>query len=378
VNQSGVPDTKYADKVVLNAENLEMHRTDSFKLTADVQPVSVLDETVTYSSDNDKVATVSESGLVTAVGDGTANITVTANAKSKDGKVVSAVCKVTVKPIDIDLSGILQGESSSWTSFNTQKIDELVNNHTIGADELLYLSAAYTDKKIFAATLESDTTSALYNVDGESYKGEKVGNCEVLCSDMTYGKGTGYAYAVYGPYVIILDTATGELAGAYNISKYVGEDYFLGVAELAPSQYEGTPCDYLYAITQSGALYQLLLVPGMGYGIDKLGDTGIKCPGYVALSSLTYDAESDFLICSSFNSDNESSDIYAVKDIYDSATKTDTIKSFKLGSTGANGIMTGLYQNGAKAKAPASAERISFVKADYVSEITAVEGKTGR
>ena len=46
---------------------------------------------MTWSTSNSKVATVSSAGVVTAVGNGTCNITV----KSKNGK--TATCKVTVK-----------------------------------------------------------------------------------------------------------------------------------------------------------------------------------------------------------------------------------------------------------------------------------------
>lgn len=61
--------------VAPKTNNLEVD--DTRQLNATVEPSNVTDKTVTYASDDDAVATVSASGLVTAVSEGTATITVT-------------------------------------------------------------------------------------------------------------------------------------------------------------------------------------------------------------------------------------------------------------------------------------------------------------
>lgn len=68
--------------------NLEVGQTRT--LTATVTPDNATDKTVTWTSSNDKVATVVD-GTVAAVGEGTATITATAANGKKD------TCKVTVK-----------------------------------------------------------------------------------------------------------------------------------------------------------------------------------------------------------------------------------------------------------------------------------------
>ncbi len=71
---------------------LTMGKTESVKLSATVKPSNATLKTVKWSSSNQKVAQVSSTGIVTAVGPGTANITVTTN----DGGY-KATCKITVK-----------------------------------------------------------------------------------------------------------------------------------------------------------------------------------------------------------------------------------------------------------------------------------------
>lgn len=71
---------------------LTMGKKESVKLTANIKPSDATLKTVTWSTSNKKIATVSKSGIVSAVGPGTVYITVT----TTDGGY-TAVCKVTVK-----------------------------------------------------------------------------------------------------------------------------------------------------------------------------------------------------------------------------------------------------------------------------------------
>ena len=87
-------------------------------LTATVLPADAKEKYLSWSTDNASVATV-DSGIVTAVGNGTATIT----AAATDGSVVYATCKVTVKiSIDdmaetISIAGGDPGEASIDTMF---------------------------------------------------------------------------------------------------------------------------------------------------------------------------------------------------------------------------------------------------------------------
>ena len=87
-----------AEKVTLNQTTLtlcvsESHADHSATLTATVTPANASDRAVIWHSEDTTVATVSASGLVTAVGKGTTTVTATA----RDGSLAHASCVVTVK-----------------------------------------------------------------------------------------------------------------------------------------------------------------------------------------------------------------------------------------------------------------------------------------
>ena len=80
---------------------LTMTEGDTYALTATVMPKDATDKTVTWSSSDTDVATVSSEGLVTARSEGSAEITVKTNDGGK-----TATCSVTVKAKVIPVAGI--------------------------------------------------------------------------------------------------------------------------------------------------------------------------------------------------------------------------------------------------------------------------------
>lgn len=81
--------------LTLNQNTLALFAGDSATLTAAVTPENATNKTLTWASSNTAVATVDQSGKVTAVAPGTAAITVTTNDGS--GKVASCPVTVTAK-----------------------------------------------------------------------------------------------------------------------------------------------------------------------------------------------------------------------------------------------------------------------------------------
>lgn len=109
----------------------------SVRLTANVTPYNAADKSVSWSSDNEKVATVDENGLVSAVGSGTAVITVT----TVDGGY-TATCTVTVTtytepsytPPSNTTTETVKNEDGSTTKTVTNKTTGLVTETTTYPD----------------------------------------------------------------------------------------------------------------------------------------------------------------------------------------------------------------------------------------------------
>ncbi len=78
--------------ITLNQTVAELTAGEKLQLEATIAPDNASDKSITWSSTNESVAVVSESGQVTAVGSGTCQVKATAN----DGSGKSASCLVTV------------------------------------------------------------------------------------------------------------------------------------------------------------------------------------------------------------------------------------------------------------------------------------------
>ncbi len=102
VNKKDIPVTE----VQLNKEVMDLMEGDEEKLVVTVKPDDATDKSVVWKSSNETVVTVDQNGLVKAVREGDAMITVTA----KNG--VSASCIVGVSKKNIPVTGIALEQSS--------------------------------------------------------------------------------------------------------------------------------------------------------------------------------------------------------------------------------------------------------------------------
>ena len=82
--------------ITLNTYSVTLPIGDTKQLSATISPSNATNKSVTWSTSNSSVATVSSSGLVTAKSTGNATIA----CKANDGSGVSTTCSVTVEPGD--------------------------------------------------------------------------------------------------------------------------------------------------------------------------------------------------------------------------------------------------------------------------------------
>ena len=127
--------------VTLNSHEKTMTVNDSASLTATVLPSDATHPNVTWSSNNTAVATVNQSGKVTAISPGTATITATADGKSD-------TCKITVVPAIIQsskytidrtaglLKGIADGTTVAMLKSNLNNDGSLLKVYGAGGQEV--------------------------------------------------------------------------------------------------------------------------------------------------------------------------------------------------------------------------------------------------
>ncbi len=163
--------TQPVTEITLDKTSLNLSVGNSETLTAIVKPDNASDKEVNWTSTNTKVATVDASGLVKAVGAGSATITATA----ADGSGVKATCKVTVvklvSEITLDKTDLLLhvGESDSinatvapadasnkeitWNSTNTEvaTVDSTGKVTAVGAGTATITATAADESGISAS-----------------------------------------------------------------------------------------------------------------------------------------------------------------------------------------------------------------------------------
>ena len=104
-----------SEGIVLSPSTVTMLLGDNLLLSATLFPEDTTDKSVNWGSDNPSVASVSSTGLVTALGLGTANITAS-NGMSK------ATCVVTVKPVEATSISLNILEETIFVASSTQLV----------------------------------------------------------------------------------------------------------------------------------------------------------------------------------------------------------------------------------------------------------------
>ena len=89
--------------VSFEQNDIVMYETETRKLTAVIDPIDAENQKVIYKSSNEDVVTIASSGLIKAVGAGTATVTV----QTEDGGC-SANCSVEVKELTVEKTDIVE------------------------------------------------------------------------------------------------------------------------------------------------------------------------------------------------------------------------------------------------------------------------------
>ena len=113
--------------VTLNKNTLTLNKGDSATLVATVLPDDATDKSVTWTSSNEAVATVDQTGKVTAKGKGTADVTVTSQADSTKKATCSVTVNVPVDSVTLNKSALTLNKGDTETLIVTVLPDDATN-----------------------------------------------------------------------------------------------------------------------------------------------------------------------------------------------------------------------------------------------------------
>ena len=144
--------------VKLDQAEVAVNKGKTVILTATVYPTTLEDKTVTWTSSNTAVATVSSKGKVKGVRTGTATITCTSNATG-----LSATCEVTVGSVMLDQTEVTVKKGKTVT------LKATVYPSTLADKSVIWKS--------------SNTSIATVTAEGK-VKGIKAGTATITCTSV--------------------------------------------------------------------------------------------------------------------------------------------------------------------------------------------------
>ena len=229
-------------------KEISLLRSLTKQIEVNIVPELADNKTLKWTSDNEDIATVTQEGVVKGLKVGNANITATAT----DGSEVSATCKVTVKPVVIDLStktiNLRKGES-----YAEQIVNVLPDNYE--HKEVVWTSAdnsiASVDSEGMITAVKPGITTIKYSL---GYDSSITAECKVI----VYDENVVYVGGIY----YIIDKQKSE---ATVTSIYGGKNTSLD-AERVAQCYSGTiniPDNVIYE--------------GYKYNVTKVGSYAFNC-----------------------------------------------------------------------------------------------------
>ena len=231
------------------------------------------------------VATIDQNGVVTGVSEGYAVVTATYTGRGyvpQGNDMPTATAIVQVMLVDKELNGVVWDEEGDvWVSeFNLKTIPDYNKLHENSMARTDLVSMAYNgtgkNEKLYGASFDSESgASTLYTVDTKTFELTAVGDeSEVGFMDLAGAANLGknVMLGVYGPYVLVIDAATGQYTGAFDYSAATGGAGLVGIAYMGPmlNTNYNTYIDVYAFIDVNGVMYQdaYILMDGKLYNFN--------------------------------------------------------------------------------------------------------------
>lgn len=271
-NDDSLPDTQYEDKAVdnvsVNPTTITIGIDDEAALTATVLPQDAADKSVTWSTGDPSVVSVSETGVIKGLAEGCASITVTTTDGGK-----TATCDVVVSPTLLSVEPYLSAVTFSADGNTLYDGDGEVVDTTF---RVVLAREVEWDVEMVGGdwcTVEKDTSAKTFTLKASANESETVAPDDVVVRvtaedrivEMTVSQKTT-AYDVYVCGTIFYETYVGtavywkngemvELGtrGSHSYAKqileYNGDIYILGGKDGEPGYWKN---DEFIALTRVG------------------------------------------------------------------------------------------------------------------------------
>ena len=158
--------------ITLDQSSLSLTEGESAKLTATVKPDNATDKSVTWSSSDAAVATVNQSGKVSALKAGTATITAKAGDKTATCAVIVSAKVIAVTSVTLDWAVLELIEGESETLIATVKPDNATDKTVTWSSSDTAVATVDASGKVTALKAGSATVTAK--------AGDKTATCAVI------------------------------------------------------------------------------------------------------------------------------------------------------------------------------------------------------
>ena len=165
--------------VSLNKTELTLTVGADVQLIATVAPENATNKNVTWTSNNESIATVDSTGKVTAVSAGTANITVTTVDDSK-----TATCEVTVSNPVVNVTGVtLNKDTLNLAVGGNETLIPTVSPTNATNKNVTWTSSAESIATVNSTGKVTAVSAGTANITVTTVDGSKTATCEVTVSN---------------------------------------------------------------------------------------------------------------------------------------------------------------------------------------------------
>ena len=195
--------------ISVSPETKTLYEGETFRIGLRVNPADAKDSRVEWATDNDKVAVVDAQGIVTALAEGNAGITVT----SLDGRH-SARCRITVlPPVDpaIHVQGVSMDKTSAILQVGTTLVLTAVLDPADADDRVLTWSSSEPSVASVSDGTVTGVAAGTAVITVTTHEGGFTAQCSVRVKDPSQQeerwKDTGAEVPVYPSYKVVSNLA---------------------------------------------------------------------------------------------------------------------------------------------------------------------------